>query len=155
VHYAWQELEPSKATLSVEPKEEFLTEIISSGPKEKTFNVPHVLPHSTPILDDNFFIHREILIWRYMAAGCTTKPEGLACNPAPQQFGVLVPTQHTSEAVTVSFKGTEKISVEGKEISCNTFRMQTDNGDWLVYLNADQKLVRIVAPAAGLEVVRN
>ena len=155
VRYGWQQDRPVKAELSVVPKDEFLSEIINAGPNQKSFNVPHLMPHSTPILDDNFFMHREILIWRYLALGCTLKPEGLRCNPAPQQFGVLIPTQHASEVVTVDFKGKEKISLKGKDVECNSFRLHTDESNVLVYIDDQQKVVRIAASASGLEVVRD
>ena len=155
VRYGWQQEKPTKAELSVVPKDEFLSELINAGPNQKTYSVPHLMPHSTPILDDNFFLHREILIWRYLALGCTPKPEGLSCNPAPQQFGVLIPTQHASEIVTVDFKGKEKISLKGKDVECNSFRLHTDDNNFLVYMDDQRKVVRIVAAASGLEVLRD
>lgn len=155
VRYGWQQERPTKAELSVVPKDEFLSEIINTGPNQKSFNVPHLLPHSTPILDDNFFMHREILIWRYLAQGCTSKPEGLSCNPAPQQFGVLIPTQHATEIVTVDFKGKEKISMKGKDVECSSFRLNTENSSVVVYMDSEKKVVRIAASASGLEVVRD
>lgn len=155
VRYGWQQDKPTKAELSVVPKDEFLSETINTGPNQKSFNVPHLMPHSTPILDDNFFMHREILIWRYLALGCTSKPEGLSCNPAPQQFGVLIPTQHASEIVTVDFKGKQKISLKGKDVECSSFRLHTEDTNVLVYMDDQKKVVRIVASASGLEVVRD
>lgn len=153
VHYGWQQLEPSKAELSVVPKDEFLSETINTGPNQKAFTVPHLMPHSTPILDDNFFLHREILLWRYLASGCTPKPEGLSCSTAPQQFGVLIPVQHASDSVTVDFKGREKLPVKGKDVDCSVFRMRTENGEWTIYMNNERKVVRIAA--AGVEVLRD
>lgn len=155
VRYGWTQERPTKAELSVVPKDEFLSEIINTGPNQKTFNVPHLMPHSTPILDDNFFMHREILIWRYLAQGCTSKPEGLSCSPVPQQFGVLIPTQHATEIVTVDFKGKEKISLKGKDVECSSFRLHTEDSNVLVYMDNEKKVVRLVASALGLEVVRD
>jgi len=155
VRYGWQQIQPTKAEVSVVPKDEFLSEIISPGPNQKTFNVPFLMPHSTPIVDDNFFLHREILMWRYLASGCTSKPEGLSCNAAPQQFGVLIPAQHASETVTVDFKAKEKLSIKGKDVECNAFRMRTESSEWLLYLDGQQKLVRIVSASPGLEVTRD
>jgi hypothetical protein len=155
VRYGWQEIQPTKAVISVAPKDEFLNEIVNGGPNEKTYSVPHLMPHSTPIVDDNFFLHREILIWRYLASGCSPKPEGLSCNTTPQQFGVLIPTQHASEMVTIGFKDKEQISLNGKDIPCTAFSMHTETGDWLLYLDQQQKLVRIVGAGVGLEVVRD
>ena len=155
VRYDWQQIQPSKAEVNVVPKDEFLTETVNSGPNQKTFTVPHLLPLSTPILDDNFFLHRELLMWRYLASDCTASTEGMSCNAAPQQFGVLIPTQHLADTVTIGFKDKEKISVKGKEIDCTAFSMTTGNGDWLIYLDTQQKLVRITAADTGVEVVRD
>ncbi|HWC19522.1 MAG TPA: hypothetical protein VG498_21095 [Terriglobales bacterium] len=155
VRYGWEQVQPRKEQVTVFPKDEFLSETINAGPNQKTFNVPHLMPASTPILDNNFFLHREILLWRYLASGCTSKPEGLSCSSAPQQYGVLVPTQHMAEKVTIDFKSREKISLKGKVIECSKFHMQTEDSDWLLYLDDQQKLVRIVASAAGLEVMRD
>jgi len=153
VHYGWQQIEPSKAELSIVPKDEFLSETINAGPNQKAITLPHLMPHSTPILDDNFFLHREILLWRYLASGCTPKPEGLSCSTAPQQFGVLIPVQHASESVVVDFKGKEKLPVKGTNIDCDVFRMRTDSSEWTVYMDNEQKVVRIAA--AGVEVLRD
>jgi hypothetical protein len=155
VHYGWEQLQPRRQQVTVVPKDEFLSETINAGPNQKTFNVPHLMPHSTPILDDNFFLHREILMWRYLAAGCTSKPGGLECSTAPQQFGVLVPSQHLAEKVTIDYKDREKISLKGKQIECSTFRLHTEESDWVVFLDDQEKMVRIVASDAGLEVVRD
>jgi hypothetical protein len=157
IHYSWHQLQPVKSELSVEPTNEFLTEKVAAGtgPNEKAFNVPHLLPLSTPILDDNFFLHREILLWRYLAAGCTSKAQGLTCALSSQQFGVLVPAQHASEAVTIDFKGPEKIQFKGHEVQVSSFLMKTEGSEWMVYLDDQDKVVRIVAPADKVEVVRD
>ncbi|HKT23187.1 MAG TPA: hypothetical protein VJR04_01210 [Terriglobales bacterium] len=155
IHYGWEQLQPTKEQVTVVPKDEFLSETINAGPNQKIFNVPHLMPHSTPILEDNFFLHREILMWRYLAAGCTSKPEGLQCSSAPQQFGVLVPAQHLAEKVTIDFKDREKISVKGKQVECSAFRLHTEESDWVVFLDDQEKMIRLVASAAGLEVVRD
>jgi hypothetical protein len=157
LHYSWHQLQPVKSELSVEPTDEFLTEKVGAGtgPNEKAYNVPHLLPHSTPILDDNFFLHREILLWRYLAAGCTPKAQGLSCALSSQQFGVLVPAQHVSEAVTIDFKGPQKIQFKGRELQVSSFLMKTDGSEWTLYLDDQDKLVRIVAPAEKVEVTRD
>src|SRR5579864_5040927 len=115
VRYGWQQVQPTRAEVNVVPKDEFLNETISGGPNDKTFTVPHLLPLSTPIMDDNFFLHRELLMWRYLASDCTPKAEGMSCSAAPQKFGVLIPAQHAAETVIIDFKDKEKISVKGKE----------------------------------------
>jgi hypothetical protein len=157
LHYSWHQSQPVKSELSVEPTDEFLTEKVGagSGPNEKAYNVPHLLPHSTPILDDNFFLHREILVWRYLAAGCSTKTAGGNCALSTQQFGVLVPAQHASESVTIDFKGPEKIQFKGREVQVSSFLMKTDGSEWTLYLDDQEKVLRMVAPAAKVEVVRD
>lgn len=155
VRYGWQQLQPTKATVDVVPKDEFLNETISTGPNEKSFSVPHLLPLSTPILDDNFFLHRELLVWRYLASECTSKADGLNCSLTPQQFGVLIPAQHVAEAVTIEFKDRETITLKGKQVDCGAFRISSDTTDWLLYMDNQNKLVRIVAADVGLEVVRD
>lgn len=155
IHYGWEQLQPTKEQVTVVPKDEFLSETINGGPNQKVFTVPHLMPHSTPILEDNFFLHREILMWRYLAAGCTLKPEGLQCSTAPQQFGVLVPAQHLAEKVMIDFKDREKISLKGKQVECSAFRLSTEESDWTVFLDDQEKMVRIVGTASGLEVVRD
>jgi hypothetical protein len=157
MHYSWQQMQPSKSELTVEPNDEFLIEKVAagSGPNDKAYNVPHLLPHSTAILDDNFFLHREILLWRYLASGCTSKSQAVTCTFTPQQFGVLIPAQHAAETVTLDFKDKEKISMKGQQIEVSVFVLQTESGDWFLDLNDQQKVVRMVAGDSNLEVVRD
>jgi hypothetical protein len=157
VHYSWEQMQPSKSELSVEPKDEFLIENVGAGvgPNEKAYNVPHLLAHSTAILDDNFFLHREILLWRYLASGCTSKSQAVTCTFTPQQFGVLIPAQHASETVTLNFKDKEKVSIKGQQVEVSVFVLETENGDWFLDLNDQQKVVRMVAGGSNLEVVRD
>lgn len=157
LHYSWDQMQPSKSGLTVEPNDEFLTEKVSAGagPNEKAYNVPHLLPPSTAILDDNFFLHREILLWRYLASGCSSKSQAVTCTFTPQQFGILIPAQHASETVTLDFKDKEKISVKGQQVEVSVFVLQTEDGDWFLDLNDQQKVVRMVAGGSNLEVVRD
>jgi hypothetical protein len=157
LRYSWTQSKPDKSELAVERTEEYLTEKVSAGkgPNEKAYNVPHMMPHSTAILDDNFFLHRELLLWRYLASGCSQKTEGLTCSFTPQQYGVLIPAQHASENVTVNFKGKETIQLRGKPVEVSSFVLQTDEGDWVLYLDAQEKLVKVVMEGQNVEVVRN
>jgi hypothetical protein len=155
--YEWQEYHPEKAELTVTPKDEFLVEHLSPNPvfKDKTQELPHLLPHSTVILDDNFFSHREILAWRYLAAGCRPEGTSLQCNPAPAQFGILIPNQHASATVSMGYKGREKVMVKGVPKELGAFRLQTEAGDWILYLDENQKLVRILIPSENTEILRD
>src|SRR5690348_6878846 len=60
-HYEWHELSPGKAEATVAPNGEFLTEKLTPGPGEKPFEQPFLVGTTTSILDDFFFLHREIL----------------------------------------------------------------------------------------------
>jgi len=155
--YEWQEYQPQKAELTVLPNDEFLTEHITPNPvtKDKSQELPHLLPHSTVILDDNFFSHREILAWRYLAAGCRSESGSLKCNLAPAQFGVLIPNQHASTMVSMEYKGREKVMIKGAPKELSAFRLQTEAGDWILYLDENQKLVRIVIPSENTEILRD
>src|SRR5262249_23992626 len=113
-HYSWQQVIPSKSVLTVDPSDEFLIEKIDPGAGAKLQQVPHLLPHSTVILDDNFFSQRELLAWRYLAGGCRSEADGtLKCRLEPTQFGVLIPTQHTPGTVSVSYRGKTKVEWKG------------------------------------------
>jgi hypothetical protein len=61
--YEWHELSPEKADSVVQPNDQFLNQKWSSGPQDKPHEQPYLLPPSTTILDDYFFIHREVLVW--------------------------------------------------------------------------------------------
>ena len=155
--YEWQEFFPEKADLTVMPKDEFLVEHISPNPvaKDKAQDLPHLLPHSTIILDDNFFSHREILAWRYLAAGCHPEGSSLQCSPAPAQFGILIPNQHASSTVSMGYKGREKVVIKGVPKELAAFRLQTEAGDWFLYLDENKKLVRILIPSENTEILRD
>jgi hypothetical protein len=155
--YEWQAYQPQKAELTILPNDEFLTEHITPNPvtKDKSQELPHLLPHSTVILDDNFFSHREILAWRYLAAGCRAEAGSLKCNLAPAQFGVLIPNQHASTTVSMEYKGREKVMIKGVPKELGAFRLQTESGDWILYLDENQKLVRIVIPSENTEILRD
>ena len=155
--YEWQAYQPQKAELTILPHDEFLNEHITPNPvtKDKSQDLPHLLPHSTVILDDNFFSHREILAWRYLASGCRSESGSLKCNLTPAQFGVLIPNQHAATTVSMEYKGREKVSIKGAPKELAAFRLQTEAGDWFLYLDENQKLVRIVIPSENTEILRD
>ena len=68
---------------------------------------------------------------------------------------MLIPAQHSAQTVTLDFKDKEKISIKGKEVECSAFRLHSEDSDWLIFMNDQQKVVRIVSAAVGLEVVRD
>jgi len=52
---------------------------MARSPQEKEHEQPYLLPLSTTILDDYFFIDREILAWRFLASACKQDKGVLQC----------------------------------------------------------------------------
>ena len=154
--YEWKELSPGKAQATVAPNNEFLMERVSKGTDDKPDEQPFLLPASTNILDDYFFIHREVLIWRYLATACRQEKGDVQC-PAGQktQFGALNPHQRSSLPLTVEFSGREKISIRGSERELNKFILRSEGGDWTMWLDNQFKLQKILIPSDNTEVVRD
>lgn len=154
LRYEWSQ--PSGGSLIVLPSNDFLVEKItpSSG---KTAEKPFLMPSTSSILDNNFFVHREVLIWRYLAADC--KPEGsdLKCQQGPAQFGALVPQDQTSMSVRLELVGKEKISVRGADRDLLRLNLTGENFEWSLWVDPqDQfKLIRVAIPADNTEVLRD
>jgi len=154
--YEWKELSPGKAQATVAPNNDFLMEHISKSPEEKPEEQPFLLPLSTNILDDYFFIHREVLIWRYLATACRQEKGDVQC-PAGQktQFGALNPHQRSSMPLTVEFTGREKIAIRGSGKELNKFILRSEGGDWTMWLDNQFKLQKILIPSDSTEVIRD
>ena len=154
--YEWKELSPGKAQATVAPNNDFLMEHISKSPEEKPEEQPFLLPASTNIIDDYFFIHREVLIWRYLATACRQEKGDVQC-PAGQktQFGALNPHQRSSMPLTVEFTGREKIAIRGSEKELNKFILRSEGGDWTMWLDNQFKLQKILIPSDSTEVIRD
>jgi hypothetical protein len=154
LRYDWSQT--SGGSLSVFPDNDFLKERIfisgSAKPAEQAF----LLPSSSAILDNNFFIHRELLVWRFLAADC--KPEGgtLKCQQDPGEFGVLIPQDRTSTHVRLELVGKEKVTIRGAERELLRLNLKGDNFEWALWVDdKDQfKLIRASIPADNTEVVR-
>lgn len=154
--YEWKEISPGKAQATVMPNNDFLTQRSSANPQEKEQEQPFLLPASTSILDDYFFIQREILAWKYLASGCRQEKGQVQC-PVNQkvQFGTLNPHSRSSMLVSLEFAGREKVSVRGVERELNRLTLKSDGGDWALWLDDQFKLVRIFIPGDNTEVVRD
>jgi hypothetical protein len=153
--YKWHSTLPAKEESVVEPKDQFLVEHILPADQHKQ-DVPYILPLSTVILDDNFFSHRELLVWRYLATGCIPRDGLLACNPS--QFGVLIPHQHASGSVVVELMGREKITVKGVEKELNKIKLDADGVQWTLWAEDPEghyKIVKMAVPAINVEVLRD
>lgn len=151
--YVWKGLTPQKEQSTVEPRDQLLVEHVMPADQKK-MDVPYVLPASTVILDDNFFSHRELLVWRYLATGCVVKPnEGRMCGAT--HFGILVPHQHTSASATMELTGREQINVKGRQQELNKFRIESDGVVWNLWVSDDYKVMKISVPSSNVEVVRD
>jgi len=139
----------------VMPKEEFLLERFSKTPQDKQMEQPFLLPASTSILDDYFYIQREVLAWKYLATTCH-QDKGVQC-PMKQsaQMGTLNAHTRASTPVSVEFAGRERISIRGTERELIRLDMKSDVGDWTLWLDDQLKLQRIVDPAEGTEAIRD
>ncbi len=154
--YAWKEVSPGKAQAVVLPNENLLVERSTENPQAKEQEHPFLLPTSTSILDDYFFVHREILAWKYLATGCHQESGRVACPVSQRaQFGALNPHARSSLLVSVEFTGREKVPVHGAERELNHFVLKSDAGEWSLWLDDQFKLVRILVPGDNTEVVRD
>ena len=154
--YEWREISPGRAQAVVLPNDNLLIERASTNPQDKQEEHPFLLPTSTSILDDYFFIHREILAWKYLATGCRQENGQVSC-PTKQrtQFGALNPHARSSMLVSVEFTGKEKVPVHGAERELSRFMLKSDSGEWSLWLDDQFKLVRIFVADDNTEVVRD
>jgi len=155
VNYEWHELSPGKSELVVAPSNEFLIERVTEAPGEKPKEQPFLLPNTSVILDNNFFVLREVLAWRYLASACTTEGGQFKCGPA--QFGVVVPQERVSVRVSISPGGPEKIVIHGIERQLVRISLKTDDGEWNLWLDPLDhfKLIRMVKTGENTEIVRD
>jgi hypothetical protein len=154
--YEWKELSPGKAQAQVLPNENLLVERSSGNPQEKQEEHPFLLPTSTSILDDYFFIHREILAWKYLASSCKQDKGQLSC-PVHQraQFGTLNPHSRSSMLVSMEFAGKEKTTIHGVENELYHLDLKSEAGDWQLWLDGPFRLLRILVAGDNTEVVRD
>jgi len=156
VKYEWKEISPGKAQAVVLPNDNLLIERTTNNPQDKQDEHPFLLPVSTSILDDYFFIHREILAWKYLAAGCHQDKGQVACPVGQRaQFGTLNPHARSSMLVSLEFSGREKVPIHGVERELNRLNLRGDSGEWALWLDDQFKLVRILIASENTEVVRD
>ena len=156
-HYEWKALSPDKAQASVDFNDQFLVEHITVTPGSKPQERAFLLPPSTVILDD-FFTHREILLWRYLATYCGPAISPQGCKLQPGKFGVFMPREQASGAVTVTYEGKDKVTFQGAQRELDRFTLQPeDGGAWVLWMESSYpfKLLRILVPAESVEVLRD
>jgi len=154
--YEFKETTPGQSQATIAPNQDFLIERYSSGPGEKTREQPFMLPVTTSVLDDYFFIQREVLAWKYLATTCKQDKGPLAC-PLKQsvQLGTVNAHSRTSSPISVEYEGREKVAIRGAERELIRLDTKSDVGDWSLWLDDQLKLQRILDQASGTEVVRD
>lgn len=154
--YQWNELSPDQAESVVAPNDDFLNQKWKAGPQEKEHEQPYLLPTSTSILDDYFFIHREVLAWRFLAAACKQEKGQVQC-PVKQraQFGTLNPHQRSSAQLSVQFLGREKVTLKNGPQELNELELKNDAGTWQLWLDDQFKVMKMSVVGEHTEIVRD
>ncbi len=157
IRYEWSESSASTGSLTVVPKDEFLIEKITASPTAKAAEQPFLMPNTSAILDNNFFVHREVLAWRYLATNCHNESGELRCQKGPVEFGVLVPQDRTSLRVRMELVGREKVTIRGAERELMRLNLSGEGFAWALWVDEkDQfKLMRVMIADDNTEVVRD
>jgi hypothetical protein len=150
--YEWSEKDRGQAV--VEPKDEFLIERVTLNSPGKSAEQPFILPQSTMILDDYFFSHRQILLWRYLALQCRPKPGEPGCQLIPTQFGVIVPRAQMSAQVTLQYSGRQKTSLHGTDRDLARFELKMEGNEWTLWVDEAYKIQKISIPGEETEIYR-
>ncbi len=155
VRYEWSD--GNGGSLVVTPKDEFLVEKIVAPGSSKPAEQPFLMPNTSAILDNNFFIHREVLAWRYLATNCQTVGGTQKCQQGPLEFGVLVPQDRTSMRVRLELVGREKVMIRGTERELLRINLQGEAFAWALWVDdKDQfKLMRVEIPDDNTIVLRD
>ena len=154
--YEWKELSPGRAESVVLPNDDFLTQKWRTGPEEKEHEQPYLLPVSTIILDDYFFIHREVLAWKFLGASCKQDKGQVQC-PMKQraQFGTINPHEHSSAPLSAEFLGREKVSLKNGQQDLLKLELKTEAGTWQLWLDDQFKVMRMSVVGENTEVDRD
>jgi hypothetical protein len=155
VRYTWSQ--NTGGSLSVMPNNDFLMEKITAPGTTKAAEQSFLMPSSTAVLDNNFFIQREIFAWRYLAANCKSEGSGLKCQQGPADFGVLVPQDRNSLRVKMEVIGNEKVAIRGAQRDLLRVNLTGEDFQWSLWLDSQDhyKLIRVTIPADDMEVVRD
>lgn len=154
VRYEWND---DSGSLVVTPNNDFLLEKITTATSSKPAEQPFLMPSTSAILDNNFFIHRQVLAWRYLATNCQTQSGNLKCQQGPLEFGVLVPQDRTSMRVRMELVGREKVTIRGVERELLRLNLKGESFAWALWVDEkDQfKLIRVLIADDNTEVVRD
>jgi hypothetical protein len=155
-NYEWKEVSPGQSQAVVTSNKDFLIERFRNSPQEKEQEQPFMLPASSSVLDDYFFVQREVLAWKFLASSCKQEKGVLQC-PLKQrvQFGALNPHARSSMSVGVEFAGREKVTIRGVEQELNRLNLKIDSTEWALWLDDQFKMQRILIAGENTEVVRD
>ena len=114
--YEWKEISPGQSQAVVVPNQDFLLERYRNSPQDKELEKPFLIPASSSVLDDYFFVQREVLAWKYLATTCKQDKGALQCPlKQPVPFGALNPHARSPVSVTLEFAGREKVTIRGTD----------------------------------------
>lgn len=154
--YEWKELSPGSAQSVVAPNSDFLEQKSMTAAGEKEHVQPYLLPASTLILDDYFFVHRELLAWHFLGMVCKQDKGSLACQPKQKmQFGTLNPHQQSSAQIGAEFIGRELVSLKNGPQDLLKIELKNDAGTWLLWLDDQFKVMKMSVLGENTEVVRD
>jgi hypothetical protein len=155
IRYEWKELSPGKSELTVLSNNEFLVERVIENPGEKAKEKPFLMPNTTVILDNNFFVHREILAWKYLASSCPVDNGQTKCGPST--FGAIIPQERDSVRVAITPVAQEKVVMNGSERQLLNLSLKVEDTDWALWLDSQNqyKLMRITRVGENIQIVRD
>jgi hypothetical protein len=155
VRYTWSQ--NTGGSLTVMPNNDFLMEKITAPGATKAAEQSFLMPTSTAVLDNNFFVQRELLAWHYLAADCKTEGGLFKCQQGPAEFGVLVPQDRNSLRVKLEVIGNEKVPIRGAQRDLLRLNLTGEDFQWSLWLDTQDhyKLIRVTIPADDMEVVRD
>jgi len=154
--YEWKEVSPGQSQAVVVPNQDFLIERYRNSPQDKELEKPFLLPASSSVLDDYFFVQREVLAWKYLATTCKQDKGALQCPlKQPVPFGALNPHARAPMSVTLEFAGREKITIRGADQELNRLDLKSESDNWELWLDDQFKLQRILIVGGNTEVVRD
>ena len=155
IRYEWSQA--GGGSLVVVPNNDFLLERVTPAGSSKAAEQAFLMPSTSMILDNNFFIQRELLAWRYLAADCKKENGDLKCQKGPVDFGTLVPQDRTSMHVRMELVGKEPVTIGSTQRQLLRLNLIGDDFQWALWVDdQDQfKLMRVAIPADNTEVVRD
>jgi len=155
LRYEWSQA--AGGSLSVFPDNDFLKEKITTSSASKPAEQAFLLPSSSPILDNNFFVHREVLAWKYLNGVCEPSGGDTKCRKEAADFGALVPQDRTSMSVRMELLGKEKITIRGTERELMRLNLSGENFQWALWVDDHDhfKLIRVAIPADSTIVDRD